>query len=138
MPQHKFYLASSYTRKERMRQIRDELEAMGHRVTSRWLAEPHDPHVAIGGFTDLALSNMSDRDIEDIQEADILVHFSSDNARGGAIAEFGISIGMRLEGRDMLTILVGDRRNIFDYNYLVDHFPTEAEFLEWAKEEAKK
>lgn len=132
------YLASSYTNKIHMREIRDKLQAMGYRVVSRWLAEPHDPKVTVGDFTDLDLSNMSDRDIEDIREADILVHFSSDNNRGGAIAEFGISLGMRLEGRDMLTILVGDRRNIFDYNWLVDHFPTEEEFLGWAEKEAKR
>jgi len=121
-----------------MREIRYWLERMGHKVVSQWLNEDHGPDAQIADFTDLDLSNMSDRDIENIREADILVHFSSDNSRGGAIAEFGISLGMRIGGRDMQTILVGDRRNIFDYNYLVDHFPTEEAFLEWAEKEARR
>ncbi len=138
MPKRSIYLASSYVNKLHMREIRDKLDKMGHSVVSEWLKEDHSPNAQIGDFTDLDLSDMSDRDIENIREADILVHFSSDNDRGGAIAEFGISLGMRLEGRDMQTILVGGRRNIFDYNYLVDHFPTEEEFLEWAEKEARR
>lgn len=138
MPKKNIYLASSYTNKLHMREIRYWLEKMGHKVVSEWLNEDHSPNAQIGDFTDLDLSNMSDRDIENIREADILVHFSSDNERGGAIAEFGISLGMRIEGRDMLTVLVGDRRNIFDYNYLVDYFPTEEAFLEWAEKEARR
>ena len=136
MPKQKIYLCSSYVNKLHMREVRDKLVKIGHRVVSRWIDEPHAPNVQIGNFIDLELRDMSDRDIDDIQDADILTHFTSGNDRGGAIAEFGISLGLRIEGRDMQTILVGERRNIFDYNYLVDHFPTEEEFLKWAEKEA--
>jgi len=109
---------------------------MGHKVVSRWLVETHDPNVTICDFSDLELSEMSDRDMRDIKDADVLAHFTGENERGGAIEECGISLGMRLEGRDVATFIIGDRRNIFDYSSMVDHFPTEEEFLKWAEKEA--
>lgn len=138
MPKQNIYLASSYVNKFYMRGVRDKLEKMGHRVTSRWIDEPHSPNSKLGDFEDSKLSTMSDRDVEDIQDSNVLAHFTSENDRGGAVEECGISIGMRLMGRDMLTFVVGPRMNVHDYNYLVDHFPTEEEFLEWAEKEARK
>jgi hypothetical protein len=138
VPKLSFFLASSYVNKPHMREIRDKLAKMGHRVIARWIDEPHSPHSKIGDFEDAELSAMSDRDVEDIRDVDVLAHFTGENERGGAKEECGMSIGMRLEGLDMQTFVVGPRVNVHDYNYLVDHFPTEEEFLEWAEKEARR
>jgi hypothetical protein len=139
MLQRNIYLASSYTNKLHMREIRDKLVKMGYKVTSRWIDEEHDPACVLGDFSDAELNVMAERDIADIKDADALVHFSySENLRGGAIAEQNITIGMRYEGRDIRTILVGMRQNVHDYLDMIEYFPTEEEFLAWAEKERKQ
>lgn len=138
MPKQNIYLASSYVNKLHMREIRDKLQAMGHRVVSRWIDESYDPLVQIQDFSDVELSCIADRDMRDIKEATTLAYFTGENARGGAIKECGMAMGMALEGRYIQTVVVGDRRDVFDYSSFVDYYPTEELFLEWAEKEARR
>lgn len=96
----KFYFAGSFKRRAELIGYMEELEAVGHVVTSRWLKSEHEVDV----ITDAELSpdgpayRFAQEDIEDVQDADALVFFSSAGfeykGRGGRHTEFGLAIGI--------------------------------------------
>ena len=139
MPKHSIYLASSYTNKLYMREIRDKLVEMGHRVTSRWIDEPYDPNIQQHELSREVNSRIATQNTDDIAKSDTVAHFSMEkNDRGGACVEFGTSIGMCIAGYDMNTVLVGNKYHVFDDHPFATYFPTEEGFLAWAEKEAKR
>ena len=111
----KIYLAARYSRHPEMRDYRDQLEAHGHQVTSRWI----DLH---GG--DLGQSIPPERlnldpegcrryaetDLMDIIESEMVISFTEGNGggKGGRHTEFGLAVAMH-----KITVIIGPREHVF-------------------------
>lgn len=120
----KIYLASRYSRHDEMQGVRDVLEAMGHKVTSRWI----DCHTDVVGdftasFTQEFLNDQPDKcaplgqhDIDDLIESDCVISFTGSDGKGGRHVEFGYGLAM---GKRM--IVVGPRENVFHTLSQVEH-----------------
>jgi hypothetical protein len=110
------YLASRFGRRYELRKYRQDLEGLGHIVTSRWLdAGSEDPE---------ALGLCAQEDLIDIITADVIVNFTEPargNSRGGRHCEFGIglALGKRLA-------IVGPLEHAF--HHLV---PQDARYASW-------
>ena len=109
----KFYLASSYARREELKGYADLLTRHGHIVTSRWIDGEHEAldssllHCANQGIAQRFLRE----DLEDLFAADAIVSFTeppNGPSRGGRHVEFGIALahGLRL-------FVVGPKENLF-------------------------
>lgn len=121
----KVYLAARYSRHPEMRGYRDELEAMGHKVTARWI----DCHTDVVGdftasFTQEFLNEnpekcepLGQHDINDLDAADWVISFTGGGGKGGRHVEFGYAVatGKRL-------MVVGPRENVFHTLASVEHF----------------
>lgn len=136
----KFYLAARYSRYHELREVRRQLEEMGHTVTSRWLArefnatdaevQAEDMQMPVDRVAQIALE-----DEEDVLQADAVVSFTEamrKPTRGGRHAEFGIG---RAAGKMML--IVGKREHVFHSLPGVRQFTCSHDFLEWVKSEIK-
>ena len=102
----RIYLASFFDTRDRLKPIRDSINAMGHEVTGAWIDEPN----TVMGLTHKDEESMSVRDLRDIDMADLLILDTFDvNPRGGREVEFGYALGQPT----MRVWQVGPRRNIF-------------------------
>lgn len=109
------YLSASYTRREEMQGVRDVLEAMGHRVTSRWIDQQLE---ALGTGNAAMTSNNSrlcaKRDMEDMLEATCFMMFTGDQgSRGGRHTEFGFFMAALSSIPTMEMVIVGPLENPF-------------------------
>lgn len=117
------YLAGKYERKAELRQYAEQLETMGHLVTSNWLfAEPQ--------FRDDALDaqiRWASDDLKNIQQADTFVLFTNrddeDNASAGKDFESGVAFSQMCD-----MVLIGKRRNIF---HCLHDFEVYDTWLDW-------
>lgn len=148
----KIYLASRYSRREELCGYREQLQAEGHEVTSRWLNGKHqisDAGVPIsdsgealvegddGSSTHCAAQlrqHFAAEDIEDVQAAECIVSFTepprSGHSRGGRHVEFGIGLGLAMAGETPpLLIVVGHRENLFHWLPCVAFYATWEEAL---------
>lgn len=146
----RFYLAARYSRREELCDYREQLQAMGHRVTASWLNGGHqisDSGVPIGesgealvegdsGSTSpeaVALrQRFAQEDLFEIDEAEVLIAFTepprSPHSRGGRHVELGYALG-----REVPVWIVGYRENIFcwlDHVEFFDDWPAVTEHLE--------
>lgn len=132
----KIYLAARYSRRLELCGYREELAALGHEVTSRWLNGSHqldnqgipisddgerrfeegDPSV------DHLRAHFAAEDLVDVITAETLVAFTeeprSGNSRGGRHVELGIALGT---GKRV--IIVGPRENVFCWLPQVEWYP---------------
>src|SRR5215468_1718477 len=100
------YLAARFRRRKELCGYADELRALGHSITSRWLT---------GAHRDLAVANLArygEEDAEDIRAADCLIAFtepatSAIASKGGAHVELGLALGL---GKAI--IVIGHRQNV--------------------------
>jgi len=126
----KIYLAARYSRRMELCGYREQLQALGHTVTSRWLNGNHQIDTSgkpIGetgealvegddGSQDARATQLREsfarEDMNDVAAADLLIAFTepprSNASRGGRHVELGIALGM---GKDVTVI--GHRENIF-------------------------
>ena len=133
----KIYLAARYSRNDEMRGVRDVLEALGHKVTSRWI----DQH---GGNLPESIvaeklnaepgecSKYAFIDLQDLKAADTVISFTSagGGGKGGRHIEFGVALGL---GKDV--IIVGPRENVFHTLPQIEHYPDWAHLvMAWAPE----
>lgn len=84
----KIYLASAWSRKEEMQGIANQLTAMGHEITSRWLFNEKDQSTLVPLSKDAVASQFESvarealhqehalHDVEDVLRADCLIRFS--------------------------------------------------------------
>lgn len=104
------YLAAPYHAQHHMRQARDDLTALGHLVTSRWIDQAENESSADRLRDDPAsCAEYALIDLEDISAADVVVSFTAGGGgRGGRHVELGAAIAWckRL-------ILVGVREHVF-------------------------
>ena len=118
----KVYLAAKYRRRFELAKYRDELQAAGIHVTSRWL----DGEEQLGRQSRQAYAMI---DLYDIDLCDILILFSEtpENGyyKGGRMCEFGYALA---KGKQQF--IVGKSENIFTEMNHVRQFDTWSECLE--------
>lgn len=113
----KFYLAARYSRREELAGYAEQLRALGHEVTSRWLEGNHQ--ISDAGLESeeaiyiAARRRFAREDIDDLLAADVCVSFTetprSGHSRGGRHVEFGVAIAdPRLD-----CVVIGPRENVF-------------------------
>jgi hypothetical protein len=128
------YLASRYSRNAEMRAVRDELTAMGHEVTSRWI----DLHAGTSGYvsgeavgileksfgpeqlsaTPELCSEYALADWLDLMLAQCVISFTcGSGGKGGRHVEFGIALAAHKR-----VIVVGPRENVFHTLREVEYF----------------
>jgi len=108
----KIYIAGCFESRPRLAQRRNEIEGLGHTVTSSWLDEPDQDGLIVLPSPEACL-NYAVRDLGEIRQSELLLIDTLDvNARGGREVELGFAL------RRLQTWLVGPRRNVF--HYLVD------------------
>lgn len=103
----KVYVAARFERLLEARGAAVELEAAGHEVVARWLAQ--DPGEGYAAGADVA-----ERDLEDIAGADAVVVLTEDPdgllVRGGHHVETGYALGL-----DKCVVVAGPRVNVFHW-----------------------
>jgi len=126
-----YYLAGRYGRRDELKGYAHQLQSRGYGVTSRWLSCAHD---ALDDKTkDLSLQAIwAKEDVEDIDQADVLLAFTespeSGYSRGGRHIEVGYAIAKAIP-----IVVVGPIENIF-YAWIASrtvHFDTFDEFINW-------
>lgn len=126
----KIYLAARYSRHPEMQKCRDDLEALGHVVTSRWISGEHatvNDSMFSPGDEKIA-ERFAGEDVDDLLVADWVISFTepqrSTNSRGGRHVEFGIALaaGKRC-------VVVGPRENVFHYLQGVEVYDTWADCM---------
>ena len=123
----KIYLAARYSRRLEMGRYAQQLENIGHEITSRWIREDHESKAAYDVETaQLSIPVESGgvfarKDIEDIQAADVVISFTEypnqPTLRGGRHVEFGMAYAWNKH-----VFLVGPRENVFHTLGAVHHF----------------
>jgi hypothetical protein len=115
----RFYFAARFSKRFALRQFRQDLEVLGHIVTSRWLdAEREDP---------AELGRCAQEDWIDVATADSIINFTEEprcNSRGARHAEFGIGLGLNKR-----LILIGPLEHAFHHLPQVQCFAAWADFL---------
>lgn len=109
----KIYLSARYGRQAELQRVRDDLEAAGHEVVSRWI-DSDDPD----DLDDpVRLAEIAGENLEDLSFADCFIAFTENPAmdvpgatRGGRHVELGYVLN---EMRDVAIYLVGPRENAF-------------------------
>ncbi len=89
----KIYLADKFGHKMKMRHVRDQLQAAGHEVTSKWV----DVEEGVDSdASDEKLVVYAKMDLQDVDDADVLMAFSyprsQPNIGGGRHIEFGYAL----------------------------------------------
>ncbi len=125
------YLAARFSRNDEMRGVRDVLEAIGYKVTSRWIDlhggdQLESAAAEVLNSDPASVAHFGQHDIEDLAAADIVVSFTSTDGggKGGRHVEHGIAIGM---GKRL--IVCGPRENIFHTLPQVEHYPNWARLV---------
>ena len=115
----RFYFAARFSKRFALRHCRQQLEALGHIVTSRWLdAEGEDPD---------NLARCAGEDLVDVATADAVVNFTEPprgNSRGARHCEFGIGLALNKQ-----LVLIGPREHAFHHLRQVERFASWADFL---------
>jgi len=115
----KLYLAARYTRRLEIAGYAEALKALGHAITSRWLA----------GNDELPVPAQVRMDLEDIDKADALMIFADQlrpysHHSGGRHVEFGYALA-----KEKRLILVGHPENIFQAACAFEQYRTFEELL---------
>lgn len=137
----KIYLASRYSRREELCAYREQIQSLGHEVTSRWLNGSHqisDSGQPIGDQGEQLVEGddgssseqaaalrqqFAMEDLRDVHRCDLLIAFTepprSSASRGGRHVELGMALGLSRR-----VWIVGYRENIFCWLDRVRFFPT--------------
>ena len=125
----KVYVAGMFFTKELRKSQATELRASGITVTSRWLDESVPHTVTMKDVPDKYHEETAQADLEDIDNADILIAFVPTDSeltqvsiatasRGGRHVEMGYALG-----KNKQIFVVGPKENIFHHMpYGVTHF----------------
>ena len=127
----KVYLAAQYSWKRALQGNAETLDGIGIDSTSRWLQEKYDPEMTIAG-TDGDWAQIARMDLEDIQEADMLIHFTvpetTPTLRGGRHVECGYALAL---GKQV--VIVGPKENIFYHLPEVKQFSCWGDCYQWLR-----
>lgn len=126
----RIYLAARYSRREELCGYRDQLRALGHVVTSRWLNWNHqisDDEISCPGSV-TQNESFTVEDLDDLLEANCVISFTEpprqpSSNRGGRDVELGIAIGRRdCYVTTPRIVVVGPRENVFRFLPYIEHF----------------
>lgn len=119
----KFYLAACYGRHVEMQSYANQLVALGHSVTSRWIWGGHDLREDAPPEENKRLAQ---EDLLDIYQSGMLIYFADVpyNGLGGRHVEFGIAAA-----RGIAIAIIGHRENVFHYLPAVELYPTWRDFI---------
>ena len=127
----RIYLAARYSRREEFCRYREQLESLGHIVTSRWLGGNHEVDnrgLSVEGEASERI-RFALEDWEDLESADVCVSFTetprSSNSRGGRHVEFGAALALKKH-----CVVIGPRENVFHCLPRVELHPGWDDFLE--------
>ena len=120
----RIYLAARYRRRPEMQRRTEELSALGHHVTSRWIRGSHS---VSGGLDDPSWARFAQEDLEDVAAADTVVCFlePGGGGSGGRHVEFGMALAWGKR-----TIVVGEPEHLFHTLPSVEAYATWPEALE--------
>jgi Domain of unknown function (DUF5664)/Nucleoside 2-deoxyribosyltransferase len=108
----KIYIAARYSRKMDARVLSETLRLYGYGITSTWIEEPESPNVQLSEVSSATLTNYAERDIEEINAADVFLLLSDPSTeahpRGGKHVEFGYAYA-----KGKRCIVYGPTENIF-------------------------
>lgn len=125
----KVYLAAQYARRDELRTYREQLQARGIVVTSRWLDEKEPLNSQMGQHSTEFYVETATIDLEDIDRADAVIFFSESPlvgvVRGGRHVEFGYAFKANKP-----IFVIGPKENVFHYIGRVYHFDTFEQFVE--------
>ena len=110
------YLAARYRRRPELQRRAEELSALGHSVTSRWIRGSHS---ISGGLDDPRWARFAQEDFEDVAAADAVVCFLEPGGSGGRHVEFGMALAWGKR-----TIVVGEPEHLFHTLPSVEAYPT--------------
>jgi hypothetical protein len=133
----KLYLASRYGRRAELLFYAEELNALGHCVTSRWIRGAHEMKDEKPNPQESA--TWAQEDLEDLIRADALVSFTESpgnqtgRARGGRHVEFGYAMALNDYGKDFPVYVVGPRENVFCCLPCVGQFDKFSDFLDYLR-----
>ena len=118
------YLAARYRRREELQRRAEELSALGHHVTARWI---HGSHGVSGGLDDPLWAKFAREDYDDVASADAVVCFlePGGGGSGGRHVEFGMALAWGKR-----TIVVGEPEHLFHTLPSVEAYSTWAEALD--------
>lgn len=126
----KIYLASRYSRREELCGYRDQLEAIGQTVTSRWLTGNHDNAKRPDGTYEPGAARLAAaEDLADIDAAEIVISFTEsapENRTAGRHVEFGYALA-----RGKVMVIVGPPESVFHYRPGLLFFETWDACLRW-------
>lgn len=138
----RYYFAGRYSRADELVTYRNQLQAQipGAQVTSRWL-DHHDGELEasytpdfLNAFPEVCWQH-GQADLEDLDEADVIVSFTGAGGKGGRHIEHGYALALhRLPDMapgfdDMRLVLIGPRENIFHCHPSTEKFDTWNAFL---------
>jgi len=108
----KVYLAARYSRKDEIKEKKEELKTLGIECTSRWAEEEIEGSAQLDDVAESFLLSAAINDIEDIKKANCTVMFSVNpreaTVRGGRHWEAGFAYGL---GKPL--IICGPQENVF-------------------------
>lgn len=105
----KIYIAHNFAARAYLKGVIQEIEALGHKVTSSWITD--DSHLSEKNAVESA-----NTDILDLERADAILLFTdqfSDRPGKGKFVEFGYAIG-----RNKKLLLYGEDNSCIFYNLL--------------------
>lgn len=127
-----FYLAARYSRAEEMREVQSHLEALGHKVTSRWIEQPHGADSDIIRSRQDIAEQAAVEDLEDLTAADVVISFAGNGSskkekpsKGGRHVEFGVGLALNKE-----SVVIGTPENAFHWLPNVDRYDTIEDYIE--------
>lgn len=122
------YLAAQFHLKDDVGIRKEELVKLGYQVISTWTEEAANGVCSLKDFEHNYHLEVSERDIREIDQCDILVLFTVDpdeyTRRGGRHFESGYAYGINKR-----LVIIGPRENIFHYLPGVDVYDTWEQFV---------
>lgn len=139
----RYYFAGRYSRADELSTYRNQLQELmaSAVVTSRWL-DHHDGELEasytpefLNAFPEVCWQH-GQADLDDLDEADVIVSFTGAGGKGGRHIEHGYALALhRLpdiasgDFDDMRLVLIGPRENIFHCHPATEQFDDWNEFI---------
>lgn len=127
----RLYLAGRFSRGRELKGYANELAAIGHDVTARWLTRHRDLHYRdlIGCSAVIEQADTHAReDLEDVAYAEVFIQFTDAgpaHGRGGKHVELGYALALNIP-----CWIVGPRENLFHHLAKLRHFNTWGEAVQ--------
>lgn len=110
----KIYVAALFGSRPQMELVCDKLKSLGHEVTARWV---------YGGEEGLSRTKIALLDLEDVDDADIVLSFTLPLGTlfngGGRHVEFGYALA-----KGKRVVIIGERECVFHHHPRVLQFDT--------------